>query len=71
MTDSKEGKNSLYTPRTLNGFILRDLGDERNPFCILTTAETNRGRLATVVQFGQPLATVSGSSDDPPVIRTG
>jgi hypothetical protein len=71
MTDSKEGKNSLYTPRTLNGFVLRDLGDERNPFCILTAAETNRGRLATVVQFGQPLATVSGSSDDPPVIRTG
>jgi hypothetical protein len=55
----------------LNGFILRDLGDERNLFCILTVAETNRGRQAMVALFGRHLATVSGSSDDPPVTRIG
>jgi hypothetical protein len=57
--------------QTLNGFVLRDLGDERNLFCILTAAEINRGRLAMVVQFGQPLVTARSSSDDPLVIRIG
>jgi hypothetical protein len=55
----------------LNGFILRDLGDERNLFCIFTVAETNRGRQAMVALFDRHLATVSGSSDDPPVTRIG
>jgi hypothetical protein len=32
----------------LNGFFLRYLDEERNLFCILTTTESNGGRLAMV-----------------------
>jgi hypothetical protein len=52
-------------------FFLRDLRDERNPFCILTLVKTDGGRLATAVRFGWPLAAVTGSSNDPPAIRKG
>jgi hypothetical protein len=57
--------------QTQRGFFLRSLGDERNSFCILTLVKTECGRLATVVQFGRPLAEVTGSSDGPPATRTG
>jgi hypothetical protein len=46
------------------GFSLRDLDDETNPFCILTVAEAVSGRLETVTRFGPLLAAASGSSDD-------
>jgi hypothetical protein len=32
--------------QTLNSFFLRDLCEERNPFCILTIVETDHGKLA-------------------------
>jgi hypothetical protein len=57
--------------QTRRGFFLRGLGDERNPFCILTLVKTDGGRLATMVQFRRPLAAVTGSSNGPPVIRIG
>jgi hypothetical protein len=57
--------------QTRRGFFLRGLGDERNPFCILTLVKTDGGRLATMVRFRQPLAAVTGSSNGPPVIRIG
>jgi hypothetical protein len=56
--------------QTRRGFFVRGLGDERNPFCILTLVKTNSGRLATAVRFRRPLAAVSGSSDGPPATRT-
>jgi hypothetical protein len=46
------------------GFSLRDLDDETNPFCILTVAEAVTGWLETVMRFGPLLAAASGSSDD-------
>jgi hypothetical protein len=57
--------------QTRRGFFLRGLGDKRNPFCILMLVKTDGGRLATMVQFGQPLMAVTGSSDGPSVTRTG
>jgi hypothetical protein len=47
--------------QTRHGFFLCGLRDERKPFCILMAAETNDGKLATAI----------GSSDGPPVMRTG
>jgi hypothetical protein len=52
-------------------FFLCSLGDERNPFCILTAVETDGGGLETAAQFSRPLAMASGSSDGRLVTRIG
>jgi hypothetical protein len=71
MVGARESLNSRYRVQTRCGFFLCRLGDGRKPFCILTVAETDGGRLAMAAWYGQPLATVSGSFDDPPVARIG
>jgi hypothetical protein len=50
---------------------LRVLHDRRNSFCTLTVKETDEGERATVARFERILAVVTGSSDGPPVTRTG
>jgi hypothetical protein len=57
--------------QTRRGFFLHGLGDERNPFCILTWVKTDGGRLATSVRFRRPLSAVTGSFGGPPATRTG
>jgi hypothetical protein len=54
--------------QTLNGFFLRDLGEERIPFCILTTVKTDHGKLVTGRRLGSSAtatATTSGSASAP------
>jgi hypothetical protein len=53
------------------GFILRNIHDKRNSFCTLTVKETDEGERAMAAWFGRLLAVVTGSSDGPPVTRTG
>jgi hypothetical protein len=57
--------------KTRRVFILRGLEHERNPISILTAVEIEGGRLASVVRFGQPLATASSSFESSPARRVG
>jgi hypothetical protein len=47
----------------LNGFFLRDLDEKRNPFCILTTVETDHGKLAMAMQLGSSTTALMVTSD--------
>jgi hypothetical protein len=50
----------------LNGFFLRDLGDESNRFCSLTAAATIHGRMAMRRRLGQPLTAMRVALGDDP-----
>jgi hypothetical protein len=45
------------------GFFLRDLCDERNPICPLTTVETTEGKPTTRERLGRPSTAVGTASD--------
>jgi hypothetical protein len=54
----------------LNGFFLRDLDNESNRFCSLTSAATIHGRMATRRRLGRPLTAVRVAPGGDPTRET-
>jgi hypothetical protein len=54
----------------LNGFFLRDLGDESNQFCSLMAAATIHGRMATRRRLERPLTAVRVAPGGDPTRET-
>jgi hypothetical protein len=52
------------------GLFLRDLGDERNPFCLLTVAKMDGGELAAMGQLGGSSTMVGAASIGAPALGT-
>jgi hypothetical protein len=50
----------------LNRKLLRDLDDERHPFCLLTAVETDHGKLAMERWLGRCLPTLRAVSGETP-----
>jgi hypothetical protein len=62
MADDKVTSNSLYTTPIAKLFLPTDLGDESNPLCPLTVAETVGGELVMMMRFERPLVMVGAAS---------
>jgi hypothetical protein len=68
MTRKARTRSILH--QMLNGFFLRDLGDESNRFCSLTAVATIHGRMATRRRLGQPLTAVRVAPTGDPTQET-
>jgi hypothetical protein len=67
MADNEGSQPCPILHQSLKRFFLRDLGDKRNPFCSLTMAETDHGRLVMKRRLRRSSTAVGALSGGVPV----